>query len=1179
MRKIKAKNKNKLLALFLSTMMLSSAAAFAACSEDEATTDGDDTTTEDTTEVEDDGLLITNGGFETFNTNDGLNLIGTSVNGWTRSTNTATSGSALSSKAASGIVDTSAAAWDDLTLSKLGELKASELTEEQAAEKWEAMSAKDKLDYIAAWKDNEENDDRDISDLEFYQAFNIDDEDIPTCANPKTHDNGTENTKVLMIHNDYYNSSYETIGTAQKFTSSSTVTVQAGTSAQLSLWVKTSDLQSTTSGGVSQEAVDKGAYIRVTNNLGGTSLDPLEIKNINTDGVTENNGWVQYTLLLKGASFTDTTFTLVLGLGQSGGTDRYEYVNGYAFFDDIQVKTLTNTEYDKLVDADEDSNLDEGVALIKVDTKKDDRVVEAKNVSGVKYFAVDYYEAAKPENVNSSIFNDFTWTFQATTEENGNKTYVSTTNLAPSGTVVAPTLGTGLSKTDGENNSLDVITKFASVDALNGTDNAYLQTVYDDYLKDTDGDNDFLKNQADKNLLMLLSASGASYTAKLTDDIPLEKDSYLAISFFVKTSDMTNFTGAGVKMENANDVSNAVSLSNITTATLEGVTIGETEDYYDGWQKCYLFVSNETEETQYINLSFTFGPTTIYDSTETSYQTGFAAFTGFEQYEIDKPVFKYATSGSYAQILNLEETDDDDNTSAGFDSAMGVSDRPIEDGYANLQNYKGVTSDSDYVSANATGSNLAVNTLATAGLLSKEHITELDDNDVEIDNAAYTEILTALGATGTTNEERWASLFGGDAILGEAKQPLVIYNPDEATSYGFIGTSKAVTDYQPISVRVKVSAGAKAFVYLTDMDDDSYQNTLSIGRNQTYWYDDDGNICVSDPTKSGFSTKRDTAFKLQANGLYKVNPTWSGAANIDANAYYANLSVYEKDKDNNNLLVTDGGVSYDYTSNWLNDGNDGVAFYYNEADSKYYADSKKTVVVNDLASVAELARYEAKAQQSAMFEVGETNGKWATVTFYIHAGEATKNYRLEVWSGSRDGSVKNPAGSVVVFDTITAEALTADTWTSNLEERKESLTEETDYFESVFSFYDSGKFLRYDATADENGVGDSYESYLSSAYTSDIAYLRYAKDGVYEMYMNYSLEDVTVTADVDEEETDDETTDDTTEPESETNIWLLVSSIAIAAVLLLAVVSIIVRNAVKKARKSRGAKAPKSKKK
>ena len=120
----------------------------------------------------------------------------------------------------------------------------------------------------------------------------------------------------------------------------------------------------------------------------------------------------------------------------------------------------------------------------------------------------------------------------------------------------------------------------------------------------------------------------------------------------------------------------------------------------------------------------------------------------------------------------------------------------------------------------------------------------------------------------------------------------------------------------------------------------------------------------------------------------------------------------------------------------------------------------------------------------------------------------------------------------------------------------------------MFSFYDTDKYLRYDATADKNGVGDSYTSYLSSAYTSGTAYLRYASASEYEIYANYDYMETAVEKDV--EESDDTTTEEETKAESETNVWLLASSIAIAAVLLLAVVSIIVRKIVAANRKKRG---------
>ena len=353
MRTNNSNGKKKFLALLLSVMMVSSgAAAFASCTDGDSTDSSSSSSSTENSTPKDTGL-ITNAGFETFDTNDGLNLIGTSTTGWTRSVNSATSGSAVSSKSASGIINTAAADWDNLTTSKLVDLNAAELTEAQAKSNWSKMTAKDKLEYREAWEDENDDDDDDFKKLSFYDAakdaFNIDAEDLPSTANPRTHDykegEEAENTNVLMIHNNYSSGSYNDFGTAQKYTSSSTVTVPAGSKASFSVWVKTSDLTMTSTSGDAQSAVNRGAYIRITHTLGGTTLDPLEIKNINTDGVTENNGWVKYSFFLESSTFADSTFTVVLGLGQSGGTDRHEYVNGYAFFDDLTCE-IDGEKYD-----------------------------------------------------------------------------------------------------------------------------------------------------------------------------------------------------------------------------------------------------------------------------------------------------------------------------------------------------------------------------------------------------------------------------------------------------------------------------------------------------------------------------------------------------------------------------------------------------------------------------------------------------------------------------------------------------------------------------------------------------------------------------------------------------------------------------------------------------------------
>jgi hypothetical protein len=107
--------KNKFLAFCLSVMMVSSAAAIASCGKSTSTTSDSTTDTETESTLSDSSLLIKNGGFETFNTNKGLNAIGTSVNGWSYSKNSASSGSANTSQAASGIINLEESAWDKLT--------------------------------------------------------------------------------------------------------------------------------------------------------------------------------------------------------------------------------------------------------------------------------------------------------------------------------------------------------------------------------------------------------------------------------------------------------------------------------------------------------------------------------------------------------------------------------------------------------------------------------------------------------------------------------------------------------------------------------------------------------------------------------------------------------------------------------------------------------------------------------------------------------------------------------------------------------------------------------------------------------------------------------------------------------------------------------------------------------
>ena len=132
---------------------------------------------------------------------------------------------------------------------------------------------------------------------------------------------------VLMIHN-YYNSTvkengsgdeatldYDSYGTAQYYTSASTITLEPNTAAELSVWVKTESLMFDRNGA----AVDGGlgAYISVSLTVGGNEVDTFYIGDINTEGVETNNGWVQYKIYVQGCDFASSTLNVELGLGRA----------------------------------------------------------------------------------------------------------------------------------------------------------------------------------------------------------------------------------------------------------------------------------------------------------------------------------------------------------------------------------------------------------------------------------------------------------------------------------------------------------------------------------------------------------------------------------------------------------------------------------------------------------------------------------------------------------------------------------------------------------------------------------------------------------------------------------------------------------------------------------------------
>lgn len=152
---------------------------------------------------------------------------------------------------------------------------------------------------------------------------------LSNFANPKGSPASTDNY-VYMLNNMTKSANFG-LGTAQKVTSSSTVSMEKGEVYELSVWVKTVNIE-----GINE----KGANIRLTNNFNGKKQADFKISNIIA------NDWTKYSIYIKADADYSATFSLVLGLGYGNGSinDARYFTEGTAFFDEISIKKVDNFE-------------------------------------------------------------------------------------------------------------------------------------------------------------------------------------------------------------------------------------------------------------------------------------------------------------------------------------------------------------------------------------------------------------------------------------------------------------------------------------------------------------------------------------------------------------------------------------------------------------------------------------------------------------------------------------------------------------------------------------------------------------------------------------------------------------------------------------------------------------------
>lgn len=1086
-----------------------------------------------------------------------------------------TSGSP-SSDTQSGIINLDE--WDELATSKYRlvddkegeEATPSETAIANAVAHWEEASVYDRLEFLEKYKSdiNALKSDSEAKKLFDKYNYSFDFEDVEALAETFTKEGKTtlapahaaddetfkDQNHLLMIHNS--RTSDSVVGTGQYYTSGTTVTLPAGTAAEISVSVKTSELyhyySSENDGKGTPVTANAGAYIGLTNTVGGTTLDQVQVKNINT-----KDEWQKYTFYVRANTYATTTFKLVLGLGQSSSDIRYEAVNGYAFFDDATCKLISSAEYDEAA-----NDLDQ----LTLTSTKEERIKTSENKSAQSY-ALDL----KDNKEFSPLFNEnytvLPENIGLTTEFSGSKKYTSLI---------------GDNRDDGE--EANSIAEFTSVSDLKAnTTNKYLSNIVK---------NDFEKFPfANEELIMLLSTNGAAYTAQLPS-YKVEAGEKMLLSFFVKTSSIrSGKTGASIVLV---DGENTTSISAFDSTTVAKIDIDDDrKDILDGWVQCFFFVENTTEDDHTFFLKLSYGPTSVASSKASDYCDGYAAFANFETAPLTATTFKYVSTGNYAKTVSLTGNV---SPTAKFDDAAITSD--IENELASPVNFNGVQSGTANMvlggHSNPSKAELNEEGLFT-GLLNAKYADNYKNN-----NEAWFNTI----ANGKTDGDWWKNVFGDEnKTTMVANQPLAIVNTSSdkvQPAYGFFAastTTVSANSYRKISMNVKLSAGAKAYIYLIDTSDKTkpFNDVLSpASAKVTYYYDDEGNICTED--------LKTVLFRKQDNGLYLRE----GAAD---GVYYANLHNYKTDATTGNLMTSADTVAY------YKHGDEFYAYY----DKDKTGDAAYTQVVKNLPTSLDgnsITRYEVSDETLTSYGscivvegTNENANTWVEVAFYLHTGSESKEYRLEVWAGDRtcaynreegldsfDKTTGIPANGYIFFDNYKSESLSSATdYTNILNERVSELKDgynegkapdsegylgekdnlpAKDALYSTFTFYDSPSYTRYDKTLDEDSLGDPHGSYKQSSYSEQLIALGYSSDSTVEKFIDYAAHDVSVPED-DLGNTDDDDNDDDNTATSSTNVWLLIASGATAGALIFVILAVLVRRIVKAARKNN----PKTKRK
>ncbi len=400
----------------------------------------------------------------------------------------------------------------------------------------------------------------------------------------------TKGSKILMIHNV---TSVAGRGTAQKFVSSSSLTTATGYG-KISVWVMTKDLKTI------QQNQEYGAYISVNNTLSSTR-SPFLLKNIDTKGA-----WAEYVIYLKASDYAKSSFTVTVGLGFGSDTYKAEYVEGFAYFDDIHFEELDKetfeTETAEVANENQYSLFDANGEEVKAEDLK------------ISQFGQTYVENA--ENTATSVKYIYSHlmdsaTFKSTFTGEYNKVY----QHDPEAYATGATAG---------------FEQFSAI-GIDGVTNPYGETAETAFIK---------------------LASPSSYTLT-SGTFEIADGQYKQFNFLTNVhKELAGQPGAKIEVE---EVNNGATEVYGTVSVASDYDTYSVDDNGNVWKKVSIFVKNDLGTSRYIRFKFTLGTTdNVFDAAEYHLTKGYALFTGFTERELPEKEYNIVSSqADYKSTITL----------------------------------------------------------------------------------------------------------------------------------------------------------------------------------------------------------------------------------------------------------------------------------------------------------------------------------------------------------------------------------------------------------------------------------------------------------------------------------------------------------------------------------------------